>query len=97
MLYDSQTQHWTTLVSNGAADPVWAANSRAIFYQNFLEPGEPVYRLDLPSGNAQKIATLTDLQPAYASDYRLIALAPGDEPVVNTQSSSVNIYSLDLK
>jgi Tol biopolymer transport system component/DNA-binding winged helix-turn-helix (wHTH) protein len=48
MLFDRQTQRWTTLVKDGAADPVWASNSRAIFYQNFLEPGEPVYRLDLP-------------------------------------------------
>jgi Tol biopolymer transport system component/DNA-binding winged helix-turn-helix (wHTH) protein len=97
MLFDRQTQRWTALVEDGAADPVWASNSRAIYYQNFLEPGEPVYRIDLPSGATHKIATLTDLQPAYASDYRLIALAPGDQPIVNTQSSSVNIYSLDLK
>jgi Tol biopolymer transport system component/DNA-binding winged helix-turn-helix (wHTH) protein len=97
MLFDRLTQQWTALVENGAADPVWSSNSRSIFYQNFLEPGEPIYRLDLPSGTAHKIATLTDLQPAYASDYRLISLAPGDQPVVNTQSSSVNIYSLDLK
>ncbi|HEX3435461.1 MAG TPA: winged helix-turn-helix domain-containing protein [Pseudacidobacterium sp.] len=97
MLFDRETQLWTTLVEGGVADPVWASNSQSIFYQNFLEPGEPIYRIDLRSGSALKIATLVDLQPANALDYRLITLAPGDQPVVNTQSSSVNVYSLDLK
>lgn len=97
MLFDRSTQRWTTLIEGGAADPVWASDSRSIFYQNFLEPGEPIYRIELASGSARRLATLADLQPADALDYRLITLAPGDQPVVNTQSSSVNIYSLDLK
>ena len=97
MLYDFHTQHWVEVVDNGASDPVWASDSRSLYYQNFLEPGEPLYRLDIATGTAHKIATLADLQPAYASDYRLIALAPGDQPIVNTQSSSVNIYALNLK
>lgn len=97
MLFDRAAQRWTMLTDGGEADPVWSSNSRSIFFQNFLEPGKPVYRIDLPSGLVRPVATLADLQPADALDYRLMTLAPGNQPVVSTQSSSVNIYSLDLK
>jgi hypothetical protein len=101
MLFDRARQHWTTLANNGAGDPVWSSDSRSIFFQNFLEPGDPIYRLDLtasvPTGPAQKIATLADLFNAEALDYRLMTLAPGNQPVISAQGYTVNIYSLDLK
>lgn len=97
MLFDRDTQHWAPLLEGGAADPAWASDSRSVFYQNFLEPGEPIYRLNLRERLPREVAHLSDLRPADAADYRLITIAPGDLPVVNTQSSAVNIYSLDLK
>lgn len=97
MLFDRAQQRWSTLADGGAGDPVWSSDSRSIFFQNFLEPGEPVYRINLPAGPAQKIATLADLFNAEALDYRLMTLAPGNQPVISAESSTVNIYSLDLK
>lgn len=98
MLFDRTTQTWTTLTDGGASDPVWASDSRSVFFQNFLEAGEPVYRISIAAqGAGAKVATLDDLRPADALDYRLMALAPGDEPVVSTESSSVNVYSLSLQ
>lgn len=96
MLFDTASQRWTTIVDGGASDPVWSSDSRALFFQNFLEPGEPVYRIEIASGVVHQVATLADLLPADALDYRLVALAPGDYPIVSTQSSSVNIYSLEM-
>jgi Tol biopolymer transport system component/DNA-binding winged helix-turn-helix (wHTH) protein len=97
MLFDRTTQTWTTLTNGGASDPVWASDSRSLFFQNFLETGEPVYRIDLAAQwPGRQVATLDDLRPADALDYRLMTLTPGNEPVVSTESSSVNIYSLDL-
>jgi hypothetical protein len=81
--------------TKSTSDPV--IDSRALFFQNFLEPGEPVYRMEVVSGVVHQVATLADLLPADALDYRLVALAPGDHPIVSTQSSSVNIYSLEMK
>ncbi len=97
MLFDTSAQRWRTIVDGGASDPVWSSDSRALFFQNFLEPGEPIYRMEVVSGGVHQVATLADLLPADALDYRLVALAPGDHPIVSTQSSSVNIYSLETK
>lgn len=78
-------------------EPEQAWNSQSIYFQNFLETGEAVYQVDVPSGQPRRLVSLANLQPADTLDYRLITLAPGDRPVVSIQSSSINIYSLNLK
>jgi hypothetical protein len=50
----------------------------------------------VPAGHAELVATITNLQPIAATDYRLIGLAPGDLPIVSAHTSTVNLYSLDL-
>jgi hypothetical protein len=42
------------------------------------------------------VATIDNLLPIAATDYRLIGLAPGDLPVVSVHTSTVNLYSVDL-
>jgi hypothetical protein len=42
------------------------------------------------------VATIANLHPVAATDYRLIGLAPGDLPVVSAHTSTVNLYGLDL-
>jgi hypothetical protein len=42
------------------------------------------------------VATIENLRPIAATDYRLIGLAPGDLPIVSARTSTVNLYSVDL-
>ena len=96
MLLDRTTGRWTTLTAHGAGDPTWAADSRAIYFQDFLEAGKPVYRVTVPDGKLQQVATITNLLPVAATDFRLIGLAPGDLPVVTARTPAVDFYQLDL-
>ena len=96
MLFDRQKSAWRLLSNHSAADPQWSHDSTAIFFQDNLESGKPIYRVDIRSGNLQAIASLDGLRPLSARDYRLIALAPGDLPVVSAWTSNVNLYSIDL-
>lgn len=96
MLYDTRSQRWTTLTTHGAGDPTWSHDSRFVYFQDFLEPGKPIYRIAVPDGQAEPVATIEDLRPIAATDYRLIGLAPGDLPVVSVRTSTVNFYEVDL-
>ena len=58
--------------------------------------GKPVYRIDMPAGQPEQVATISNLRPIAATDYRLIGLAPGDLPMVSARTSTVNLYSVDL-
>jgi hypothetical protein len=42
------------------------------------------------------VATIENLRPIAATDYRLIGLAPGDLPVVTARTPAVNFYEVDL-
>ena len=96
MLFDRTRQQWTTLVVHGAGDPTWSHDGQSVYFQDFLEAGKPIYRVAVPAGTVEQVATIKNLQPIAATDYRLIGLAPGDLPVVSARTSTVNLYRVDL-
>jgi len=96
MLYDRTNQHWTILAKHGVGDPTWSHDSRFVYFQDFLEPGKPVYRVPVPEGKPELVSTIQSLLPISAIDYRLIGLAPGDLPIVTARTPDVNLYSVDL-
>jgi Tol biopolymer transport system component/DNA-binding winged helix-turn-helix (wHTH) protein len=96
LLFDRTSQHWTTLTTHGIGDPIWSHDSHSLFFQDFLEAGNPIYRVSVPDGRLDQISTINNLRPIAATDYRLIGLAPGDLPMVSAHTSTVNLYSVDL-
>jgi Tol biopolymer transport system component len=96
LLFDRNQQRWTTVAVHGVGDPTWSHDSRFLYFQDFLEAGKPLYRIAIPTGKPEQVATIANLRPIAATDYRLIGLAPGDLPIVSARTSSVNLYSVDL-
>jgi len=96
MLYDFRAGRWSTLTTHGAGDPTWSQDGRYVYFQDFLETGKPIYRVEVPSGQIEQAATIDSLRPIAATDYRLIGLAPGDLPVVSVRTSTVNLYQVNL-
>ena len=96
LLFDRTTERWTTLTVQGVGDPTWSHDSRSIYFQDFLAAGKPIYRVAVPAGKPQQVATIDNLRPIAATDYRLIGLAPGDLPVVTARAPAVNLYEVDL-
>ena len=96
MLFDRSANAWRVLTTHSVADPQWSHDSTAIYFQDNLESGRPIYRIGVRNGALEQVARLDSLRPLSARDYRLIALAPGDLPVVSAWTSNVNLYSIDL-
>ena len=96
LLFDQTSGHWTTLASRGVGDPTWSHDGRYVYFQDFLEAGKPIYRIAVPAGKLEAVATIENLRPVSATDYRLIGLAPGDLPVVTARTPVVNLYEVDL-
>ncbi len=97
LLFDRTTSHWTTLTTHGIGDPTWSHDGRFVYFQDFLEADKPIYRIAVPAGKPEKIATIDNLRPIAATDYRLIGLAPGDLPMVTAGTPAVNLYDIDLR
>lgn len=96
MLFDRARQRWTTLTTHGVGDPCWSHDGRFVYFQDFLEEGKPIYRISIPEGRLEQVATISSLRPIAATDYRLIGLAPGDLPLVTARTSVANLYGVDL-
>jgi Tol biopolymer transport system component len=96
LLFDRTQQQWTTITTHGVGDPAWSHDGRYLYFQDFLETGKPIYRIAVPGGSAEQVATIGNLRPVAATDFRLIGLAPGDLPIVSAHTSTVNLYSVDL-
>jgi Tol biopolymer transport system component len=96
LLFDRTQERWTTLTTHGAGDPAWSHDGHWLYFQDFLEAGKPIYRMAVPAGNIEPVATIDNLRPIAATDYRLIGFAPGDLPIVSARTSTVNLYSVNL-
>ncbi len=96
LLFDRTTGRWSTLTSHGVGDPTWSHDGRSVYFQDFLETDKPIYRIAVPNGKPETVATIENLRPMAATDYRLIGLAPGDLPVVTARTPVVNLYEVEL-
>jgi len=96
MLFDVAANTWRLLAETSVADPVWSADSKAIYIHAFMSPTQPIYRVDALSGQLQQVAGLANLRSAETADYFFCGITPDNIPLVRARSSTANLYSLDL-
>ncbi|CAN5605624.1 hypothetical protein BH10ACI4_BH10ACI4_34800 [soil metagenome] len=95
-LFDTATSTWKDIADTSVADPVWSADSKAIYIHAFMAETQPVYRVDVLNGHLDPIAGLTSFRTGDAADYFFSGLTPDNVPLVRSRSSTGNLYSLDL-
>jgi Tol biopolymer transport system component len=96
MLYDLASGKWRLLALQTAADPFWSHDGQSIYFHDFIQPGQPIYRANAASGKIERIADMRDLRAADAVDYRFAGLTPDDIPLVSARTSAADIYTADL-
>jgi DNA-binding winged helix-turn-helix (wHTH) protein/Tol biopolymer transport system component len=95
-LFDTTTGTWKTLADTSVADPVWSADSKAIYIHAFMAETQPIYRVSIPDGHLDSIATLADFRSGDTADYFFSGITPDNTPLVRSRSSTGNLFSLDL-
>ncbi len=96
VLFDVATKTWRLLTEQNIADPVWSQDNSAIFFHDFAQADQPIYKVAVKTGKVERMADLHDLRSANVIDYRFAGLAPGDVPLVSARMSAANIYAADL-
>lgn len=95
-LYDMATKQWRVLSTRSAADPVWSADSRSVYADAFMEPGQPVYRVSIADGRAEDLGGIANLHSTEFSDLVLCGVFRDGTVAVRARLTTADLFSLDL-
>jgi Tol biopolymer transport system component/DNA-binding winged helix-turn-helix (wHTH) protein len=97
MLFDTQVTKWTT-VATGATlhNPLWSRDGETVYYQDLGAPGQPVYRLNIESGEKQRIGGPDSRLRPDSIYSALTGLTPDDSPILLEIHSISDLYALDI-
>lgn len=97
MLFDRQTQRWRTLANIPAADPVWSADSRWIYFHDFASNTQAIYRANALDGRLEIAARVNEMRSMEFADFRFAGLAPGDVPLLRARLTVGNLFRADIE
>jgi Tol biopolymer transport system component len=96
-LFDTSTQTWSTLTEErNVSYPPWSADGAAIYFQDSLLPGQPVFRYGLQSKKIERIASFETELSSGIRRCALVALAPDDSPMMAFDRTYADIYGAHL-
>jgi len=95
MLLDAGTRQWTKLSETTLANEFisWEKDGTALYYQDILAPGQPVYRLRLSDHKRELVTSFETLHVVRAG---FLTLAPDGQLIATLNRSGTDVYSLDL-
>jgi Tol biopolymer transport system component/DNA-binding winged helix-turn-helix (wHTH) protein len=96
MLFDTALRTWTQLAVTSAADPVWSRDSKSIFVHAFQVDQQPVLRINVPTGQTQSVADLSDLKTRESANCFFGGLTLDNRPLILPRVGTSNLYTLDL-
>ena len=97
LLFDLRTERWTEIVHGKLlTNAEWSRDSQYIYFQDLLEPDEPLYRLRRGETQPGRVVTFATLLQAGAHRCGFEALTPDGSPVFRVSLSRPEIYALDL-
>jgi hypothetical protein len=96
LLFGTETRTWKIIADTSVADPVWSTDSKAIYIHAFMAQTQPIYRVSVPDGHLEPIASLANFRTNDTADYFFSGITPDNIPLVRSRSSTGNLYSLDL-
>ena len=109
MLFDTASRKWQPVGGLRAADPVWTADSSALYIHAAFARPQTIERVRIPALGAASpaaaavatpvaipVATLTSPLASDKADYVFVGITRGDEPLVRVRTATGNLYTLAL-
>jgi Tol biopolymer transport system component/DNA-binding winged helix-turn-helix (wHTH) protein len=95
MVYSVNDQTWKTLFTGGAADPVWSADSRSIYFDAFARPNSAIMMAGV-DGKLETVADLSKFGSHTAESYFFSGITPDGSPLIELRVGTGNLYSIEL-
>jgi len=99
MLYDFQTQKWSTWFTEAAGSvsyPQWSSDSKSIYFDDLVTDEETIRRVKLGEDHAERLYVLPHIE-RYTGPYGLwVGQAPDGSWMLVRDRSTQEVYSLNL-
>lgn len=97
-LYDMKRKQWTEIASGKLMSmPVWAADSKYVYSQDILEPGEPIYRFMADHPAKERFYSFEDLLQTDVLRCGFEGFGPDGSLLVKLSRGGVNVYRIQLE
>jgi Tol biopolymer transport system component/DNA-binding winged helix-turn-helix (wHTH) protein len=97
-LYDLKKKQWTEIARGKLmAMPVWAADSKHVYSQDILEPGEPIYGFLAEHPAKEKFYSFEDLLQTDVLRCGFDGFGPDGSLLVKLSRGGSNVYRIQLE
>jgi Tol biopolymer transport system component len=98
MLYDFKTQKWAEWLTeaNGVDYPQWSADSRYVYYDNFVTGNPKCHRVKVGDNHPEDLFSLNGLRRYFGTWGSWSGQAPDDSRLFVRDVSTQEIYALDV-
>ena len=96
-LYDFSQKHWREIArGNWMSLPVWSADSKFVYVQDLLKPGEPLSRFRIQDSSTEHVFSFDGLLKTVATRCLFLGLAPDGSYIVRAEGKGGNLYKFEL-
>jgi len=97
LLFNPRTKNWRTIAKATFFSMVaWSKDASYLYYQNTLEPGQPVYRLRAGTFQKEKVLSFEDMLETDSVECLFDGFAAPDSIIVRKRFTRGDVYALDL-
>lgn len=98
LIFDERAQMWNEIAQGTKlAGPAWSRDFKYLYFQDILEQGQPVYRLQVSTWKRERVLSFESQLAGGTSRIALQTIAPDGSVVLSTLRSGTRLYALNLE
>jgi Tol biopolymer transport system component/DNA-binding winged helix-turn-helix (wHTH) protein len=96
-VYDLNSKQWRVLAQGHFIGmPAWSRDGAYLYYQDLLAAGEPLFRVNVASGQIGRVAAFQDVLDGGVHRCAFLELTPDGDPLIGFQRGDADIYGAVL-
>ena len=97
LLFDRVTQKWEDLLSMPMGYPTWSHDGQYIYFDTTFTDDPAFFRLRISDRKLERLVSLREVRRYWGEFGPWTGLTPDDSPLLTRDTSSQEIYALDLQ